>query len=318
MHPLQALGLSSAAERVYLDLVEKGETDAAGLAERLAVDRAALNGPVGELVAMGLVERGEGKLIPCPPQLAMEALAERHTRKATVARQSAALLSRVWSASVERQTYLELLPSYEAGRAVLDRVQTEARRQVRAISVGNLRPEGHRIVAGMFDALARGVEYQVIYGTQVLQDPVALRMVQECVDAGEQARVFPHVSMNLTIVDDRWALISAKAADVQDIAAVVVHDSPFLTGLAGVFEAFWRMAVPITASTQVVPADDTPDRDTRRLLTYLSAGLTDEAIAREFGVSERTIARRISRLQETLGAQTRFQLGVQASRHGWL
>ncbi|NUR97005.1 MAG: LuxR family transcriptional regulator, partial [Kribbellaceae bacterium] len=35
-------------------------------------------------------------------------------------------------------------------------------------------------------------------------------------------------------------------------------------------------------------------------------------------VSERTVARRIGRLQEALGAQTRFQLGVQASRQGWL
>jgi hypothetical protein len=33
-------------------------------------------------------------------------------------------------------------------------------------------------------------------------------------------------------------------------------------------------------------------------------------------VSERTVARRISRLPETLGSQTRFQLGVQASRQG--
>jgi hypothetical protein len=31
-----------------------------------------------------------------------------------------------------------------------------------------------------------------------------------------------------------------------------------------------------------------------------------------------TVARRISRLQEIRGAQTRFQLRVQASRHGWL
>ncbi|MFI6060373.1 hypothetical protein [Streptomyces sp. NPDC051286] len=38
----------------------------------------------------------------------------------------------------------------------------------------------------------------------------------------------------------------------------------------------------------------------------------------ELGVSERTVARRIARLQEVLGAQTRFQLGVQAGRRGWL
>ncbi|MFE7357241.1 response regulator transcription factor [Streptomyces sp. NPDC057543] len=56
----------------------------------------------------------------------------------------------------------------------------------------------------------------------------------------------------------------------------------------------------------------------RQLLTYLSGGLTDESIARELGVSERTVARRITRLQQMLGARTRFQLGVQASRRGWL
>lgn len=50
-----------------------------------------------------------------------------------------------------------------------------------------------------------------------------------------------------------------------------------------------------------------PSLEAKRLLTYLSAGLTDESIAR-----------RIGRLQEALGAQARFQLGVQASRQGWL
>ncbi|MFE3902834.1 helix-turn-helix transcriptional regulator [Streptomyces sp. NPDC059153] len=56
----------------------------------------------------------------------------------------------------------------------------------------------------------------------------------------------------------------------------------------------------------------------RQLLSYLSAGLTDESIARELGVSYRTVTRRIARLQEMLGARTRFQLGVQAGRRGWL
>jgi predicted DNA-binding transcriptional regulator YafY len=51
-----------------------------------------------------------------------------------------------------------------------------------------------------------------------------------------------------------------------------------------------------------------------RFTTFVNA----ESFAREFGVSERTIARRIGRLQEVLGEQTRFQLGVQASRQGWL
>lgn len=60
--------------------------------------------------------------------------------------------------------------------------------------------------------------------------------------------------------------------------------------------------------------EDRLDDDSRTKLT----GLTDKAIASDLEVSERTVRRRISQLQELLGSQTRFQLGVQASRHGWL
>ncbi|MFI8219895.1 helix-turn-helix domain-containing protein [Streptomyces sp. NPDC085932] len=318
MGPLQALGLSAAAERTYLDLVECGECVVSELASRMDVPSHDVASVLEELHTIGLVERRDAEtVLPLPPRLAMEALAERRSREAAAARDSAEILSQVWSRSFGERSDFELLPSHQAGRRVLDSVQRLARERVRAMTLGNLSTEGHKIVDGLFDALARGVEYQVIYGARVLHDQQALRMVQQCVDAGEEARVFAHVPMNITLVDDRWALVAARAPLVgrPHVAAVVVHDSPFLTGLAGVFDAFWRMAVPITAA-------DAADRDaparTKQLLTYLSAGLTDEAIARELGVSERTIARRISRLQELLGAQTRFQLGLQASRQGWL
>ncbi|MEV7234393.1 LuxR C-terminal-related transcriptional regulator [Streptomyces sp. NPDC051020] len=95
--------------------------------------------------------------------------------------------------------------------------------------------------------------------------------------------------------------------------------SDLLYGLIDLFESFWQMAVPLSAQGE--PTDDAgpdPTQETRQLLTYLSGGLTDGAIARELGVSERTVARRITRLQEVLGARTRFQLGIQATRHGWI
>ncbi|MET9317100.1 hypothetical protein ABZX12_35235 [Kribbella sp. NPDC003505] len=68
-----------------------------------------------------------------------------------------------------------------------------------------------------------------------------------------------------------------------------------------------RSARPITSRTELHDVTTGPSLEAKRLLTYLSAGLTDESIAR-----------RIGRLQEALGAQSRFQLGVQASRQGWL
>jgi hypothetical protein len=318
VNQLRALGISAQAEAIYLDLIARGALDQADLAERHGTE---LEVPLGELAAIGLVERSDDKVLPQPPHLAMEAVAQRRTKEAELARESASLLSELWTAGIGQQTYVELLPSLEVTRSVINSVQVDAEQRVRAMTVGNIAaPTNPQIVEGLFDALARGVTYEVIYGTRVLQDLDALRMVQQCVDAGEQARVFPDIPLNLTIVDDRWALLAARTTvgEIVNSAAMVVHHSPFLTGLVGIFDALWRVSVPITGGTENTEVIGAPALETKRLLTYLSAGLTDESIAREFGVSERTIARRISRLQETLGAQTRFQLGVQASRQNWL
>jgi DNA-binding NarL/FixJ family response regulator len=56
----------------------------------------------------------------------------------------------------------------------------------------------------------------------------------------------------------------------------------------------------------------------RNLLTLLAAGAKDETIARQLGVSPRTVTRRVGELLDQLGARTRFHAGVLAERHGWL
>jgi DNA-binding NarL/FixJ family response regulator len=61
-----------------------------------------------------------------------------------------------------------------------------------------------------------------------------------------------------------------------------------------------------------------PDPETRVLLTLLTSGLTDAAIARTQGWSPRTAQRRIQRLMTVLGATTRFQAALIAARRGWI
>src|SRR3954451_18395092 len=62
MEPLQALGLSAAAEAVYLDLLHNREAS-----------RADLEAALHELTELGLVERSEGGVVVRPPRLAMGA-----------------------------------------------------------------------------------------------------------------------------------------------------------------------------------------------------------------------------------------------------
>jgi DNA-binding NarL/FixJ family response regulator len=50
----------------------------------------------------------------------------------------------------------------------------------------------------------------------------------------------------------------------------------------------------------------------------LTVGASDQVVARQLGVSVRTVERRVRYLTEHLGAATRFQAGVQAVRRGWV
>ena len=58
--------------------------------------------------------------------------------------------------------------------------------------------------------------------------------------------------------------------------------------------------------------------DRRLLLGQLAGGAKDEQIARALGLSVRTVRRRVAELLDELGADSRFQAGVEAVRRGWI
>ncbi|MFE7706359.1 LuxR C-terminal-related transcriptional regulator [Streptomyces sp. NPDC057486] len=322
MHPLRVIGLTATAEDIYLALVQRGPAPPAGLANTLRVTPDAVRAAADELTKLGLLEPDGERLVARPPRAALDALAEVRAKELGTLRDSADELARFWrDHHAESPGYIEIVRTEAARKALARRVRDEAMHQVRALSIG---PTGRlaapaQVAPGCLEALARGVSYSVVYGAQVLRDPLAREAIQTCVNLGERARVFPNVALNLVICDDRFAVVTASARDHQRRHHIVVQRSALLHGLVGVFESYWQMAVPLPTSDESMDDVGTsPTDDARQLLTYLSGGLTDESIARELGVSERTVGRRIARLQEVLGAQTRFQLGVQASRHGWL
>ncbi|APU16803.1 MULTISPECIES: helix-turn-helix transcriptional regulator [Actinoalloteichus] len=83
------------------------------------------------------------------------------------------------------------------------------------------------------------------------------------------------------------------------------------TGTPGEVGRPWAHAEVHDDSAVVIDSD-------QRLLTLLAAGLKDEAIARQLGVSTRTVSRRVADMLDVLNSRTRFQAGVMAQRQGWL
>ncbi|HET7303654.1 MAG TPA: HTH domain-containing protein [Segeticoccus sp.] len=313
--------ISEDDDLLYRTCLENGPLSVSDLAEHLQWATPTVERRLGELRRLGLVGHGDGLVHALPPRAPLHGLAADLESAAVEARRRAVAWAQMWHQYRERAPYLEVLETDESAAAADDGVVRSAQRQVRGLQVGPIwagtkRP-AHKVADGFFEAAERGVRFRVVYGIDILRDPQGLAAVQACVAAGEEARVFPDVPLNLSIADDRLAVITVPGDTENRRNAVVVHPSGLLEALTSVFESYWRMAVPVSAEGPTGEREP-PDRHTRRLLAYLGAGLTDESIARELGVSERTVGRRIARLQELLGASSRFQLGSQATRRGWI
>jgi DNA-binding CsgD family transcriptional regulator len=177
------------------------------------------------------------------------------------------------------------------------------------------------------ERMAAGVEYRTIYTESTLRHP-RFGPVSPIIERGELARSLPNLPMKLAVGDESAAVLSLAPTNGADGPALVLHPSALLTALIATFDLLWRLAVPVDGAPQpdqptppsqahLVGEDQLDERD-RSILTLMSAGATDEAIARRLRISRRTVVRRTSALLLRLGAGNRFQAGVQAARLGWL
>jgi DNA-binding NarL/FixJ family response regulator len=99
---------------------------------------------------------------------------------------------------------------------------------------------------------------------------------------------------------------------------LVIHPSGLLDALVHLFDMVWASARELLPATGLAdrPTDGIDEMDAR-LLTLLLAGLTDQAIAGQLGISARTVQRRVSALMARAQVATRFALGHEAARRGW-
>ncbi|WP_030198640.1 helix-turn-helix domain-containing protein [Streptomyces sp. NRRL S-87] len=318
---LRLLGIDPVAGRVYLALLELAPAPLSAIGEAAGLDAAGLAAAYGELVDAGLASAavaGADVVAPVPPAAGLEVLA-RH--RAAELEESRITVGGAFE-SFRRQrlaAYNDNLVEVVTGDAVgprMRRAWASAREQIRQLDSPPYFP-----LAGATDdalaTLARGVTQRVVYSRASLEVPGQLETaIEPCIEAGEQARVTPVVPVKLVIIDEAYALVSLsiREADVHN-TMLVVQPCGLLSALVALFEQTWQAALPLHGRA-TVPAG-LPSAD-RRLLRLLASGASDEVIARELGISRRTFFRRLQILMARLGAENRFQMGLQAQRCGWL
>ncbi|CAM5345775.1 hypothetical protein GCM10010329_00100 [Streptomyces spiroverticillatus] len=328
---LHSLGLGEVEGRVYEALLRERAFHASELADLLDLPYFRIDEALTSLEDSGFTVRGaDGALCPAAPAAAIRTLihrrqAELHIRSAELEqlmmsadRIAGRLTAGSQSASeggievVTGQRQIgeraeSLLASAEQEVVILDRppyVKTDAAHPER--------PPALDIEA----LLDRGITVRAVIDREGLGFPGRMRSLTALAARGLRARVTSGVPTKLIGIDRRITLLPPTEAGDPRASALVVGDSLLRNALMPLFETVWERSIPLSGAE--AGADQPVTGQQRELLGLLAAGLKDEAIARRLGVHVHTARRRITRLLESLNAETRFQAGAQAATRGWL
>ena len=320
---LTGLGFSEAEEAVYQVLVATDSATPSDLVPSCAEDDRVARMLLEALTERGLAARSGAltdRYVASPPSVALGALLLTRQQELRSAEHEITALTNAYRDRASGRSALDVVDVVLGANAVAQRfhqLQAGAQEEVLAFVLpavevvpGNENVEEDR-------AASRGVQYRILLERAVLDLPGSREVMDHVMGRGEQVRVAAKLPSRLLVADRAIALVPLRAAGSSDEpSALLVHASPLLDLLVGLFDAHWRTAVPLLPTG----ADPVPDVSTldRRVLALLTAGLTDEAMAKHLGLSLRTVQRRVRVLMDEAGVQTRFQLGVQADRRGWL
>ncbi|MGE5333598.1 MAG: TrmB family transcriptional regulator [Nitrososphaerota archaeon] len=333
---LESLGVSEAEERVYRALLRNPTAVLSDLAIAAGVSQVQLRRILSTLKMKGLISRSVRKgsgYAPVFPDVAVEGLIHRRQEELEQIRSYLPQLRKEFHNPAERGNPMEFVEVVSGRRAVARRFAQLQRSATETILTFDKPPyaqpdnaDGQPINQLEFQRLAESVQYRAIYSAEALAVPGRSQVIHAYVKAGELARVAPDVPMKLAIADRRLAIMPfiTQAADPNTPAAVesavVFHQSSLLDALVTLFEEVWERALllPFATETEASAGTENEEEENDRLLALLTAGLTDEVIARQLGISVRTVRRRVRHLMDHLGAVSRFQAGLQAAKRGWV
>lgn len=323
---LESLGLDGPTERTYRHLLTSQPLTATETARHQSCSTAQARRMLDDLVTAGLAVPSAGRptrYAPLDPRIGLAALIrarrlELERAEATLDAYGAEFNERKLSSDPSR--LVEIIEGPAAINDWLTELMASAEHEVLCFDTPPYLTADASALKSEEDLLTRGVRARAVYSSQVLAIPERAELLQHLVLLGEQARVLPHVPLKMLVFDRRDALVPLTAgSDGLRSTAALVHRSPLCDALVDLFEASWQRATPVFGSA----ARDTDGRldlseTDRALLHLLHAGLKDETISRQLGLSERTLRRRTADLITRLGATSRFQAGAQAVRRGWL
>jgi hypothetical protein len=159
----------------------------------------------------------------------------------------------------------------------------------------SIRQSQQRLAAGQF-------QQRALYPMALREDRAARAWMTSWAAVGEQQRLSLQPPSDFAIFGDRGVMAVAEWGSAAS-DYVLVRDPMLVSAFTALFDRAYERALPVPQQATGVDED-------LRLVRLMALGLKDESIARYLGCSLRTVRRRIARLMESYGAETRFQLGA--------
>lgn len=324
----ETVGIPEAEARVYEALIPHVHSTVDSLSTRINFTTSKTTRALASLINRGLVTRLPGRPVrysAVQPSLAGSVLIGKREHELKLLQQHLNKLEEAFHAEAlanDPSQHIEVIEGASRVWRTFVRVQRAAKHEVRAfdkppyfVAPGEHGDEGPNLEERRF-LEAGTVGYRVVYDQESVAIPGRLENIWEGIRRGERARVSGSLPAKLVMSDDTMAIVSSTA-DHHRAVAYLIHPSSLLDLARGLFEAIWDRAVPLNRTESRDTETSMNHRD-QQLLALLASGATDAVIARTFGWSIRTVQRHIHELMQLVGARTRFQVGMEAVRRGWL
>lgn len=318
--PLGVLGIEESAERAYRFVLRNPGCDIHELCNQIGAPVRSTQADIDLLVERRLVRAVEGVFTAESPELALGRLLQHESRRLGDFEDALATAESVVRTYVAEHrsgqrpgrwpVSVDLIPAAEFGDLLVALV-THSTGEMLALRPDQwLLPMGARMDAAVTEAITSGRSARAIYPSRVID--VNPESVHARVRAGEAVKVMPTVPTRMLVFGEEAAILPQRWGDTGGVR-LLIREPSIVAMCIAYFEQLWSRSVGASALRGT-----TGEEPHQALLEMLASGAKDEQIARSLHMSLRTVRRRIAAMLAELGADTRFQAGMEAVRRGWL
>ena len=320
---ITALGFGKAADRAYHQVVGQSGRELVSIAQSVLRTPEELMRDLAPLVERGIAQVEDSRLFVLTPaeavvrmvEVSAESAAAAHARLEAVGRALPYLTaSNVRPADADMEEVHPVDGEISSGGEpvqLLASLIRESRGDLLWLRPDQFRkPREDAMAQIVGEQVQKGRRSRAIYPVRALHeaaDTLALRS-----SVGEEIRLLPQLPTRMFIIGTTHVILPEPLGFVDEPRSLV-RQRGWVEAMTLWFECLWEKASPLTSASQRGGTDMRTF-----LLQQLAAGAQDEQIARRLGVSLRTVRRRVADLMSELGAESRFQAGVEASKRGWI